>query len=85
MGRGGGVNFLFVNSTKMSVSRKSYAFNAYFWTLNSSPFNKFKYNVGFSIYILKKRFNSNIVEYLCNGKEKLHIRHAGFPLSTETV
>lgn len=38
-----------------------------------------------SAFILKKRFNSNIVEYLCNGKEKLHIRHAGFPLSTETV
>lgn len=69
----------------MSVSRKGYAFNAYVWIFNSCPFNKFKYNVGFSIYIKKKRFNSNIVEYLCNGKEKLHIRHAGFPLSTETV
>lgn len=78
MGRGGGVNFFFVNLIKMFVLRKSYVFNVYFWILNFFLFNKFKYNVGFSIYIKKKRFNSNIIEYVCNGKEKLYICYVGF-------
>lgn len=38
----------------MSVSKKSYVFNAYVWIFNSSPFNKFKSKLGWVQHLKKE-------------------------------